>query len=64
MKIGARISLLTVGTVASVLVGVALVLSQDAAVTTVGIVLVIASAIVFLVDVADLLLITDRRAGK
>lgn len=59
-----RMVLLTLGTVTMLVLGVALVLQQSAAFTTVGILLVIASAIVFLVDVKDFLLVTDQKAGK
>lgn len=59
-----RITLLTVGTMALVLLGVNMVLSQNATFTTVGIVLVIVSAIVFLVDVKNFVLLTDRKMGK
>lgn len=57
-----RITLLTLGTIAMLVLGVALVLRQSAAFTTVGILLVIASAIVFLVDVKNFLLVSDRKA--
>lgn len=64
MKSRTRITLLTVGTMVLVFVGVNLVLHQSAAFTTLGILLVILSAIVFLVDVKDVLLLTDRKVGK
>ncbi|WP_137284877.1 hypothetical protein [Halorussus salinisoli] len=64
MKLGTRDTLLTAGTTVLLLVGVALILFADAMLTTVGIVLVIASAIVFLVDVKDLVVETDDRARK
>jgi hypothetical protein len=56
-------SMLGVGTMASVFAGVNLVLNQNTAYTTVGILLVIFSAVVFLVGVKDFLLLTDERAG-
>lgn len=58
-----RMSMLGVGTMVSVFAGVNLVLNSNTAYTTVGILLVIFSAVVFLVGVKDFLLLTDERAG-
>lgn len=59
-----RLGLFTVGVLVVALVGVQLILQSSAALTTVGIVLVIGSAIALLVDVKDFLLVADRKAGK
>ena len=56
-------SMVGVGMMASVFAGVNLVLHQNTAFTMVGILLVILSAVVFLVGVKDFLLLTDQRAG-
>lgn len=58
-----RMSMLGVGILALVFAGVNLVLHQNTAFTTVGILLVILTAIVVLVGVKDFLLLTDERAG-
>lgn len=57
-----RVTVLTVGSMLLGLLGVSLILFQGATMTMVGIVLVIASAIAFLVDVKDFLLVADRKA--
>ncbi|WP_158057024.1 hypothetical protein [Halorussus halophilus] len=44
--------------------GIYLVFRQDAVLTLVGILLVIGSAIVFLVDTTDLLVLAERRAKE
>lgn len=64
MKSGTRITLLTLGAMALVLLGVALVLRSSAVFTTVGILLVIASAIVFLVDVERFIQLTDPKVRE
>lgn len=65
MELGARDALLTVGTAVLMLVGIAMVLFlRDSVMTTVGIVLVTLSAIVFIVDAKDLLVKTDQNAGE
>jgi Co/Zn/Cd efflux system component len=63
MKLGLRDTLLTVGTVAALLTGIALVLLvRDSVMTIVGILLVTLSAIAFVVDAKDLLVETDQNA--
>lgn len=64
MKLGARDTLLTLGTAGAMLVGVVLILAADAMLTMVGIMLVVLSAIVFVVDAKDVLVKTDRNAGE
>lgn len=59
-----RITVLTVGTMVLVFLGVNLVLRQDTTSTTVGILFVIASAIAVLVGVKDFLMLTDRKARE
>lgn len=46
------------------LAGIALILLGDALLATVGIVLIIASVIIFLVDTKDLIVKTDERRRK
>ncbi|WP_157971755.1 hypothetical protein [Halorussus litoreus] len=46
------------------LIGVVLILAAGAMLMTVGIVLVVLSAIVFVVDAKDLLVETDRNASE
>lgn len=60
VEFGTGDALLTAVATAKFLVGIALVLLGDATITTVGIVLVTLSAVVFLVDAKDLLVRTDR----
>lgn len=64
MELGTRDTLLTVGTAAMLLGGIALIFVQNATLTTVGIVLVVLSAIAFIVDVKDLVVKTDRNARE
>lgn len=64
MAIWGRDAWLTLATTVTLLVGVGLVVFGDAAVTVVGILLIIGSAIVFLVDAKDLLVKTDEKARK
>ena len=55
---------LTVGTTVMLLVGIALIVFGDATLAVVGILLIIGSAIVFLVDVKDLITRTDEEPRK
>ncbi|MFC4553305.1 MULTISPECIES: hypothetical protein [Halorussus] len=55
---------LTLATTVTLLVGVGLVVFGNATLTVLGILLIIGSAIVFLVDVKDLLVKTDEKARK
>lgn len=55
MDFDSRETLLTLGTSVTMLVGIALVLFFGATLTIVGILLVVASSILFVVDSADLL---------
>ena len=65
MELGARDTLLTVGTAVLMLAGIALILFvRDSVVTMVGIALVTLSAIVFIVDAKDLIIKTDQNAGE
>lgn len=64
MDVGARTILLTLGSAVALLVGIALVLLGDATLATVGILLVIASAIAFLVDAKDFVVMTDKGARE
>lgn len=64
MNLGTRTALLTAGTAVALLLGIALVLLGDARLATVGIVLVIASAIAFLVDLGDALGETGDRVRE
>lgn len=57
-----RMTMLTVGAMVLGLTGVGLILFQGPTMTMVGIVLVIVSAIAFLVDVKDFLLVADQKA--
>jgi len=59
MNLGTRTALLTAATAVALLLGVALVLLGDPRLATVGIVLVIASAIAFLVDLGSALAETE-----
>lgn len=59
-----RGALLAVVSAAMLVGGVYLVFRQDAALTVVGILLVIASAIVFLVDTNDLLVLAERKSKE
>lgn len=64
MKLGARDTLLTIVSAVLMLTGIALVLVQDSTVTIIGIVLITASALVFIVDAKDLLVKTDRNTRE
>lgn len=55
MDFDSRETLLTLGTTATMLVGIALVLLFDTTLTIIGILLIVASTILFVVDSADLL---------
>lgn len=54
MDFDSRESLLTLGTTATMLLGIALILFFGTTLTVVGIVLVTASAILFIVDTTDI----------
>lgn len=60
MDLDTRDALLTVGTSAFLLLGVVLVLTQGATWTAVGIVMIVASTVVFIVDAKDLLVRRGR----
>jgi ABC-type bacteriocin/lantibiotic exporter with double-glycine peptidase domain len=64
MELGTRDTLLTVGSAIMLLVGIALIFVQSPTLTTVGIVLIVLSAIVFIVDAKDLLVKTDQNARE
>lgn len=65
MNIATRIRLYTALTLLAALGGIYLVTTQGPALTTVGVMLVISSAILFLADVKDLLVRNDRaRTGE
>lgn len=64
MELGTRDALLTALTAAVLLAGTALVLVQDAAATVVGILLIAAGSVVFIVDAKDLVVRTDENAGE
>lgn len=64
MELGTRDTLLTVGTSVMLLAGIALVLFGGATLATVGIMLVVLSAIVFIVDAKDLIVKTDQNARE
>ena len=64
MELGTRDTLLTVASAVLMLAGIGLVLVQNATMTIVGIVLIVASTLVFVVDAKDLLVKTDRNAGE
>ena len=64
MELGTRDTLLTVASALMMLAGIGLVLVQNASMTVVGIVLITASALVFIVDAKDLLVKTDGNAGE
>ena len=64
MEIGSRDTLLTLLTGAMLLVGIGLVLLADYFLTVVGIVLIVLSAIIFIVDAKDLIVKTDQHARK
>lgn len=59
-----RGALLALVSVVMLVGGIYLVFRQDATLTLIGILLVIASAIVFLVDTTDLLMLAERRAKE
>lgn len=60
MNLGSLVTLYTLVSGVLLLAGAALVLFGDATLAVVGIVLIVLSAIVFLVDAKDLLVKTDR----
>lgn len=64
MDLGSRDTLLTVGTAATLLVGVLLVVFADYLLTVVGVILVILSAIVLMIDVKALLLEPSKYPGE
>jgi ABC-type bacteriocin/lantibiotic exporter with double-glycine peptidase domain len=64
MELGTRDTLLTVGSAIMLLVGIALIFVQSPTLTTVGIVLIVLSAIVFIVDAKDLLVKTDQNTRE
>lgn len=62
MVTASRNRLLTLGTAATLLVGILLVVFADYLLTVVGVVLIILSAVAFMYDVKVLLLDTSERA--
>ena len=64
MELGTRDALLTVLTVAAMLAGTALVLLPGSTETVVGILLIVAGSLVFVVDAKDLIVKTDENARE
>lgn len=64
MELGLRDSLLTVASALAFLVGIGFVLSNSTTLTAIGIVLIVVSSIVFIVDLKDLVLKTDEHTDE